>query len=35
MWGDYRLMLVALALIAVLVAGLVVEKHWVLASGGL
>jgi hypothetical protein len=35
MWGDYRLVLVGLALVAVLVAGLVVEKHWLLASAGL
>ena len=31
MWGDNRLRLVGLALLAVLVAGLAVEKYWIYA----
>ena len=31
MWGDYSLRLVGLALLAVLVAGLAVEKYWIFA----
>jgi hypothetical protein len=35
MWGNYRLMLVGMALLAVLVAGLVVEKYLSHALAGL
>jgi len=31
MWSDNRLRLAGLALLAVLVAGLAVEKYWILA----
>jgi hypothetical protein len=35
MWGNYRLMLVGLGLLAVLIAGLVIERHLSHALAGL